>query len=288
MNMRQLSVTFTLTFIFAVSMFATVPPVHAASSCLAEGKCTTASDCAPTQSCVDAYYLPELHTWNARGGVACGGTCVTDPAKAAVAKCTTVGANCTATDGYSGSCTLVGTSLTCISFVSQIPGTPAATLPAGMVCPPSSNWVTPPGQCQYGDGSTAAPISGTATAPKSATAPATGSLGQPANSPASGSLGQPSNTGTNVTLINPLKGGASLESFLNNILDFVIRIGAIIVVLMLVYVGFLFVTAQGNETKITEARKALLWTVVGALILLGAKAIALGITATVQALSVGQ
>ncbi|MBI5405673.1 hypothetical protein HY972_01380 [Candidatus Kaiserbacteria bacterium] len=89
------------------------------------------------------------------------------------------------------------------------------------------------------------------------------------------------------TLINPLNAGTSLESFLGNILDFIIRIGAIVVILMLVYVGYLFVVARGNDSKITEARQALLWTVVGALILLGAKAIAVGIEATVRALSTG-
>lgn len=87
-----------------------------------------------------------------------------------------------------------------------------------------------------------------------------------------------------VTLINPLNSGTSLESFLLNILDFVIRIGTVVVILMMVYVGFKFVTAQGNDTKISEAKTMLLWTVVGALILLGAKAIALGIKATVQSL----
>ncbi len=92
------------------------------------------------------------------------------------------------------------------------------------------------------------------------------------------------NTNTAVTLINPLQGGGNLESFLLGILDFVIRIGAIVVVLMVVYVGYKFVTAQGNESKISEARTMLLWTVVGALILLGAKAIALAIQATAQSL----
>ena len=56
---------------------------------------------------------------------------------------------------------------------------------------------------------------------------------------------------------------------------------------MYVFVGFKFVTARGEPGKITEARSALLWTVVGALILLGAEVIARGIQATVQALSVG-
>jgi len=87
--------------------------------------------------------------------------------------------------------------------------------------------------------------------------------------------------------MNPLQGGTSLESFLNTILSFVIRIGAIVVVLMLVYVGYLFVVAQGSDSKLTDARKALLWTIIGALILLGAQAISLGIQSTVQALSVG-
>lgn len=94
------------------------------------------------------------------------------------------------------------------------------------------------------------------------------------------------NSGT--TLLNPLQGGASLEEFLISILDFVIRIGTIVVILMLVYVGFKFVVAQGSDSKITEAKQMLLWTLVGALILLGAKAIAIGIEQTVQALSVGR
>ncbi|MCX6787459.1 MAG: hypothetical protein NTY93_02995 [Candidatus Kaiserbacteria bacterium] len=95
------------------------------------------------------------------------------------------------------------------------------------------------------------------------------------------------NAGSNVTLINPLGAGTNLSVLLTKILDFVIRIGAIVVVFMLIYVGYLFVMAQGAEAKITAARNALLWTVVGALILLGAQAISLGIQATVQAISTG-
>ena len=88
-------------------------------------------------------------------------------------------------------------------------------------------------------------------------------------------------------LLNPLGTGYSLPALLRAILEFVVRIGAVVVVLMLVYVGFLFVTAQGNETKLSAAKSGLLWTVVGALILLGAQAIASGIEATVRALSTG-
>lgn len=90
--------------------------------------------------------------------------------------------------------------------------------------------------------------------------------------------------GGSVTLINPLKSGTSLTSFLNNILDFVIYVGSIIVILMLVFVGFKFVVAQGKDAALVEARKMLLWTIIGALVLLGAKAISAGILATVQSL----
>ena len=109
----------------------------------------------------------------------------------------------------------------------------------------------------------------------------TGNQSQPGGANTGGSGGQ------NVTLINPLGAGTSLPTLLNDILQFVVQIGSIIVILMLVYVGFLFVTARGEPGKITEARRALLWTVVGALILLGAQAIAMGIQATVQALGTG-
>ena len=98
-------------------------------------------------------------------------------------------------------------------------------------------------------------------------------------------------TSKDVFLVNPLKGvdckegsGKCLMNFLGSILDFVILIGAIVVVLMTVFVGYKFVVAQGEPGKISEARQALLWTVVGALILLGSKAISEAITLTVKEL----
>jgi hypothetical protein len=112
----------------------------------------------------------------------------------------------------------------------------------------------------------------------------TNSQNQPAiNSPSS-----------NTTLINPLNTGECspnencLMNFLNKILEFVIKIGTVVVTLMTVYVGYLFVVARGAPEKIKDARNALMWTVIGALILLGSQAIAIAIKATVQAVSVGQ
>lgn len=98
-------------------------------------------------------------------------------------------------------------------------------------------------------------------------------------------------TGQNVKLINPLNLGPGdcsanntcVSVFLTNVLKFVVQIGSIVVILMLVYVGFKFVTAQGKPGEIEAAKGMLLWTVIGALVLLGAQAIAMGIQATVEA-----
>ena len=97
--------------------------------------------------------------------------------------------------------------------------------------------------------------------------------------------GTPGSTGgTDVNLINPLRGAGNLQTFLLGILDFVIYIGGIAVVLMLIFVGYKFVVAQGKPGEIEAAKQMLLWTLVGGLILLGSKAISLGITATIQSL----
>jgi hypothetical protein len=85
-------------------------------------------------------------------------------------------------------------------------------------------------------------------------------------------------------LTSPLK-DCDLVSLLNDLLNFAITIGGIAIVLMLVFVGFKFVAAQGNPSKLADAQRMLFWTVVGALILLGAKAIEAGIQATVQSIS---
>lgn len=86
-------------------------------------------------------------------------------------------------------------------------------------------------------------------------------------------------------LENPLGAGTDLNELVSDILHLIVQVGSIVVILMLVYVGFKFVTAHGEPGAISEARSALLWTLIGALILLGAEAIAQGIQATVNEFS---
>ena len=114
-----------------------------------------------------------------------------------------------------------------------------------------------------------------------------GSAGVPSGTSNSGS-GVPSGVSNSTSggLQNPL-GFSDIPGFLNAVLGLMISVGSIVIVIMIVYVGFLFVTAQGAEEKIKDARQALLYTVIGALILLGAQAISSGIQATVAALGSG-
>ena len=84
-------------------------------------------------------------------------------------------------------------------------------------------------------------------------------------------------------LTNPLQ-ATSLTALLQEVLGYVVEIGSIFLVLMLIWVGFLFVRAQGSDEALKGARSALLWTVIGGLLLLGAQAIAVAIAATASAL----
>jgi peptidoglycan/LPS O-acetylase OafA/YrhL len=92
---------------------------------------------------------------------------------------------------------------------------------------------------------------------------------------------------TSTTLPNPLGGTNSLTVLMDNILKVVKTIGGIAVVFFIIYAGYLFVMAQGNETKLEEAKKTLLYTVIGALIILGVSVIQAVIKGTLTDLGVG-
>lgn len=102
-------------------------------------------------------------------------------------------------------------------------------------------------------------------------------------SPAQPTTPAGTSSGGGTGLFNPLKAN-SLEGLLADVLAFVARLGFIVVVVMIIWVGFMFVAAQGNSEKISKARTALLWTIIGGLILIGAQAIALLVQATASSL----
>lgn len=85
-------------------------------------------------------------------------------------------------------------------------------------------------------------------------------------------------------ICNPLSTTNTIPELIQKILEGVLKVGIPIVALAIIYCGFLFVAAQGQPEKITKARAALGWTLVGAAILLGSWAIAEMIGTTIDAL----
>jgi hypothetical protein len=87
-----------------------------------------------------------------------------------------------------------------------------------------------------------------------------------------------------ITIVNPFKSN-TIEGFIKTIVnEILIPIGGVVAVMMIIYAGYLYVTARGNPGKIETAHKALLWAVIGAAILLGAWVISNAITATIAQL----
>lgn len=86
-------------------------------------------------------------------------------------------------------------------------------------------------------------------------------------------------------IINPLTGVSTIGEFIQKILEGALKISIPIIALAIIYCGFLFVSARGNSEKIGEAKEALMYTLIGAAILLGSWAIALLIKETIMGLS---
>jgi hypothetical protein len=96
-------------------------------------------------------------------------------------------------------------------------------------------------------------------------------------------LGGPNlDTGKSVTLKNPL-GNKTLMQFIKDILGVVMVFAVPIIVFFIIYAGFNYVMARGDTGKIETAHKALLYAVVGGLIILGAWVIMEVIQGTVDA-----
>lgn len=83
---------------------------------------------------------------------------------------------------------------------------------------------------------------------------------------------------------NPLE-AKSLTDLLMSVLRVIVRVVGVFLVLAFVFIGFQFVVAQGNVEALSKARTNLMWTAIGAAILLGAEGIALVIEATARSLA---
>ena len=83
---------------------------------------------------------------------------------------------------------------------------------------------------------------------------------------------------------NPLH-SPTLGDFIRAIANIVMQIGGVVVVVFIIWSGFLFVTARGNEEQLKKARTVFFWTIIGGVILLGAYVIAVALVAFVNSLS---
>lgn len=77
------------------------------------------------------------------------------------------------------------------------------------------------------------------------------------------------------TLSNPTpKGGLTLQDFILMLLNIVQLVATPVLAVCLIWGGYLLVSASGNEEQITRGKLWVLWSIVGAAIILGAKVLA--------------
>lgn len=90
-------------------------------------------------------------------------------------------------------------------------------------------------------------------------------------------------TGGKASIVNPL-GFDSITEVLLAILDVLVIFMIPIIILFIIYAGFLYVTARGNQSTIETAHRTLAYAVVGGLLVLGARALLAVIEGTVNQL----
>jgi len=73
-----------------------------------------------------------------------------------------------------------------------------------------------------------------------------------------------------------------IPTFIAKIVEIVLLVGIPVVALSIMYAGFLFVKAQGNVNTIKKAKEAILFAIIGAVLVLGAYVISEAIVNTVE------
>lgn len=86
-----------------------------------------------------------------------------------------------------------------------------------------------------------------------------------------------------VSIEGPLR-FKTISEFVEGLLRAVVYIALPIISIFIVYAGFMFITAQGNTEKLAQARNNFLYVVIGAILILGAWAIAQLVGGTINEL----
>lgn len=86
-------------------------------------------------------------------------------------------------------------------------------------------------------------------------------------------------------ITNPIPDIDNINTLLAAILSAIVQIAIPFLVLAIMYVGFLFVAARGNPQKLAEARQALFYVLLGALIILGSETLSRVLSGTISELT---
>ena len=68
-------------------------------------------------------------------------------------------------------------------------------------------------------------------------------------------------------------GCTSISDCIKKVLEVAIQLSLYVAIVLIIWSGFLFVTAMGDMTKLKKARSTLLWTIIGLAIIVGAWAL---------------
>jgi hypothetical protein len=82
-------------------------------------------------------------------------------------------------------------------------------------------------------------------------------------------------------LQNPIKVN-SINALVTELVNIAFQIGSVVAVLMIIYSGFKFVMARGNESQLEDAKRIFFYTIIGIAVLFGSKVLAEIIRTTVE------
>ena len=154
---------------------------------------------------------------------------------------------------------------------------PVLVLPetATAQCPPICG---DPGTVSAPAATPAASPPGTVSAP-AATPP--GTVTEPVRTPSADTGSNP----TYVTIESPLR-AQSIQALFIDLINVVLVFATPIIVFFIIYAGFLYVTARGDTGQVGKATNALLYAVIGGVLILGAFVILRIIEGTVRSITI--
>ncbi|HEU5114754.1 MAG TPA: hypothetical protein VFT82_03235 [Candidatus Paceibacterota bacterium] len=100
----------------------------------------------------------------------------------------------------------------------------------------------------------------------------TGGAGQTTGGNGQTTGGQP-DTGIMNAIPNPLNGVNSISDLIYQVVQVVVDFSYVIIAFFLLLSGFKFITAQGSDSKLEDAKKTFFYTIIGAALVIGAQVI---------------